>query len=129
MSSSNEKSALVSAGSPKKFYFLHPEKNGTSSVQPTQQSLELGNIHDEDADNQPKSYFSWMSSFFNKPKDGYQVITSSTPAASGTSNITSKPRSVPVKIEPKVFFANERTFLAWLHMAVTLASISVAIVA
>ena len=40
-----------------------------------------------------------------------------------------KLRKVPIKIEPKVFFANERTFLAWLHMAVTLASISMAIVA
>ena len=38
-------------------------------------------------------------------------------------------RKVPVKVEPKVFFANERTFLAWLHMAMTLASISVGIVA
>ncbi len=43
--------------------------------------------------------------------------------------VNRKPRKVPVKIEPKVFFANERTFLAWLHMSVTLASISVAIVA
>lgn len=40
-----------------------------------------------------------------------------------------KPRKLPIKVEPKVFFANERTFLAWLHMSVTLASISVAIVA
>lgn len=40
-----------------------------------------------------------------------------------------KPRKVPVKVEPKVFFANERTFLSWLHMSLTLASISVAIVA
>ena len=38
-------------------------------------------------------------------------------------------RKVPVKIEPKVYFANERTFLAWMHMSVMLASISVAIVA
>jgi hypothetical protein len=38
-------------------------------------------------------------------------------------------RKVPVKVEPKVYFANERTFLAWLHMSVTLASISVAIIA
>lgn len=36
---------------------------------------------------------------------------------------------VPVKVEPKVYFANERTFLSWLHMAVTLATISMAIVA
>ena len=40
-----------------------------------------------------------------------------------------KPRKIPVKIEPKVFFANERTFLAWMHMSVTLVSISIAIVA
>jgi len=30
---------------------------------------------------------------------------------------------------PQVFFANERTFLAWLNMAVTLSSISIAILA
>eukprot|EP01034_Spumella_vulgaris_P026116 gene26116-32647_t len=40
-----------------------------------------------------------------------------------------KQRKVPIKVEPKVFFANERTFLSWLHMSVTLASISLAIVA
>ncbi|KAL3791009.1 hypothetical protein HJC23_002998 [Cyclotella cryptica] len=39
------------------------------------------------------------------------------------------PRSVPVKVDPKVFFANERTFLAWLHVSVILAGASVAIVA
>jgi uncharacterized membrane protein YidH (DUF202 family) len=35
--------------------------------------------------------------------------------------------STLMKIEPKTFFANERTFLAWLHMAVTVASISAAL--
>jgi uncharacterized membrane protein YidH (DUF202 family) len=38
-------------------------------------------------------------------------------------------RKIPIKIEPKVFFANERTFLAWLHMSVTLAAIALGIVA
>lgn len=38
-------------------------------------------------------------------------------------------RSAPVKVDPKVFFANERTFLAWLHVSVILAGASVAIVA
>ena len=33
-----------------------------------------------------------------------------------------------IKVEPKVFFANERTFLTWMHTSITLASISVAIV-
>jgi uncharacterized membrane protein YidH (DUF202 family) len=34
------------------------------------------------------------------------------------------PRRTPMKIEPKVFFANERTLLSWLHMAITLGSIA-----
>ncbi len=59
---------------------------------------------------------SWFSSLFSK--SGYSRID----------NIQ-KPRKVPIKVEPKVFFANERTFLAWLHMSLTLASISLAIVA
>eukprot|EP00197_Chlamydomonas_leiostraca_P000109 CAMPEP_0202888524 /NCGR_PEP_ID=MMETSP1391-20130828/43232_1 /ASSEMBLY_ACC=CAM_ASM_000867 /TAXON_ID=1034604 /ORGANISM="Chlamydomonas leiostraca, Strain SAG 11-49" /LENGTH=704 /DNA_ID=CAMNT_0049571829 /DNA_START=1666 /DNA_END=3777 /DNA_ORIENTATION=+ len=36
-------------------------------------------------------------------------------------------RTTPMRIEPKTFFANERTFLAWLHMAVTLGSIAAAL--
>lgn len=40
-----------------------------------------------------------------------------------------KLRKAPVKIEPKVFFANERTFLAWMHLSVILAGASIAILA
>ena len=36
---------------------------------------------------------------------------------------------VPQKIEPKLIFANERTFIKWLHMAVLLSSSSVAVLA
>eukprot|EP01032_Pedospumella_encystans_P038367 gene38367-43461_t len=61
---------------------------------------------------------SWWSQFFKRGGSTHQ-------AAEGQA----KPRKVPVKVEPKVYFANERTFLSWLHMSVTLASISVAIVA
>jgi uncharacterized membrane protein YidH (DUF202 family) len=38
-----------------------------------------------------------------------------------------KPRKIPMRIEPKTFFANERTFLSWLAMATTLGTISTAI--
>lgn len=38
------------------------------------------------------------------------------------------PRKVPLRIEPKTYFANERTFLAWLHMAVTLGGVATALV-
>lgn len=40
-----------------------------------------------------------------------------------------KLRKMPIKVEPKVYFANERTFLAWLHTSVILAAASVSIVA
>ncbi len=39
-----------------------------------------------------------------------------------------KKRQAAIKIEPKIFFANERTFLAWLHSSVLLAGASVAMV-
>jgi len=35
--------------------------------------------------------------------------------------------TIPMKIEPKTFFANERTFLSWMHMAVTIGSIGAAL--
>eukprot|EP00586_Coscinodiscus_wailesii_P021964 CAMPEP_0172496586 /NCGR_PEP_ID=MMETSP1066-20121228/89807_1 /TAXON_ID=671091 /ORGANISM="Coscinodiscus wailesii, Strain CCMP2513" /LENGTH=204 /DNA_ID=CAMNT_0013268957 /DNA_START=24 /DNA_END=638 /DNA_ORIENTATION=+ len=38
-----------------------------------------------------------------------------------------KPRRAPVKIEPKVFFANERTLMAWTHLSVWLATGAVTI--
>lgn len=51
-------------------------------------------------------------------------------ATGGTaSTLEAFPRSAPVKIDPKVFFANERTFLAWMHVSVILAGASVAMVA
>ena len=34
------------------------------------------------------------------------------------------PRKAPLKVEPKVYFANERTFLAWLHLVAVLAGAS-----
>ncbi|RSH78074.1 GTPase regulator Nrf1 [Apiotrichum porosum] len=39
---------------------------------------------------------------------------------------TAKKRiALPVRVEPKVFFANERTFLSWLHFAVILGGLAV----
>jgi len=40
-----------------------------------------------------------------------------------------KIRKVPMKIEPKVFFANERTFLSWMHSATFLSAASMGIIA
>jgi uncharacterized membrane protein YidH (DUF202 family) len=67
-----------------------------------------------------------VQSWFSTIGENVKSVFGGSHAAAGTQ---AKPRKLPIKVEPKVFFANERTFLAWLHMSVTLASISVAIVA
>lgn len=73
----------------------------------------------------------WFNNFFkNVGKKSHPFApTSSGPTPSGGIDSSSFPRSAPVKIDPKVFFANERTFLAWMHVAVILAGASVAITA
>jgi len=37
----------------------------------------------------------------------------------------SKRIALPVRVEPKVSFANERTFLSWLHFTVVLGGLAV----
>ena len=34
-----------------------------------------------------------------------------------------------LQVEPKLFFANERTFISWLHMAVIMSSMSIGVLA
>lgn len=61
---------------------------------------------------------STISQFFDT---GSRTSVAKDPAA--------KERKIPTKVEPKVFFSNERTFLSWLNMAVTLSTISLAVIA
>jgi uncharacterized membrane protein YidH (DUF202 family) len=41
--------------------------------------------------------------------------------------VTGRPSKGAVKVDPKIFFAHERTFLAWLHAALLLAGAAIAI--
>lgn len=114
---SNEKTKLISGGNtssqePKSFYFLKSTK--ASNEDDTISSLDRRPSLASGKNSSP--FFSKLYKMFQKDPNEYKPLNQ-------------KPRKVPVKIEPKVFFANERTFLAWLHMSVTLASISIAIVA
>lgn len=145
--SSSEKSALNSE--PKKFYFLNnrspkegDEKgdSNSSNTKDPSKGLELvDRIYNEKDKTKiiggvnlqnpiPSNTNSWtegpVGSFIKgllgrRSDHNYQLLNERKPL----------PRKVPIKVEPKVFFANERTFLAWLHMSITLASISIAIVA
>jgi uncharacterized membrane protein YidH (DUF202 family) len=49
------------------------------------------------------------------------------PSVHGQDRVNYKPRKVPMKVEPKTFFANERTMLSWLHMSVTMGTIGSAL--
>jgi uncharacterized membrane protein YidH (DUF202 family) len=42
-----------------------------------------------------------------------------------TNHFTGKRISLPTRVEPKVFFANERTFLSWLNFTVILGGLAV----
>jgi uncharacterized membrane protein YidH (DUF202 family) len=65
--------------------------------------------------------------FGSKKKDNALAVVTKSSSSSTTRMV--KPRAAPIKIEPKVFFANERTFLAWMHISIILAGASVAILA
>ena len=111
----------VEMSEPKSFYFLskapHQETKeldgGYNSI--TNRSNAEGNSTTGVPESETISITSWLRDMLGTKK--YQAIREQ------------KTRKVPTKVEPKVFFANERTFLAWLHMSVTLSTISMAIVA
>lgn len=114
----NEETQQLVPNSPAKgFYFLNSQKSFKEG--------EAGGIsvEVENEEETPEPAIGGIRAFWNSLafRRDYARIDGN--------DVMNKPRKVPVKVEPKVFFANERTFLAWLHMAVTLASISVAIVA
>ncbi|KAJ1971002.1 hypothetical protein H4R35_005527 [Dimargaris xerosporica] len=92
---------------------------------------------------QSRSLFQWPRWF--RRQHGYKSLDAST-AAAGSSDAGPSPRSsygttstrlpftaqnqpgkriaIPVRVEPKVFFANERTFLSWLNFSVVLGSLA-----
>lgn len=56
-----------------------------------------------------------------------EVLKKKTPKATTSSHTMShnKRIALPARVEPKVFFANERTFLSWLNFTVILGSLGV----
>lgn len=65
-----------------------------------------------------KDKFAVLRNLFKRRKRGNGINTP-------TNN---KRIAIPVRIEPKVFFANERTFLSWLHFSIFLGGIATALV-
>ncbi|TPX66731.1 hypothetical protein SpCBS45565_g04244 [Spizellomyces sp. 'palustris'] len=62
--------------------------------------------------------FSWAGGFGN-------LFKRDSPQSRGASTATPQKRiALPVRVEPKVFFANERTFLSWLHFCIVLGGLA-----
>jgi uncharacterized membrane protein YidH (DUF202 family) len=58
---------------------------------------------------------SWQQTFTSKPDHANSQIPY---------QMNQKRIILPVRIEPKVFFANERTFLSWLHFCIVLGGLA-----
>ena len=56
------------------------------------------------------------------PSSPGPVLMSTQPLLQRTAN---KRIALPIRVEPKVAFANERTFLSWLHFTVILGGLAV----
>jgi len=74
-----------------------------------------------------KGLFGGVFGGFGKGGNAFQTNGSGGAKRVATSADIMRHRQGAIKVEPKVFFANERTFLAWLHCAVLLAGASIAI--
>jgi hypothetical protein len=72
------------------------------------------------------SYHYWMRE--TTTTNGRPLIDTNNAAATSSLKETTKLITF-TKIKPKVYFANERTFLAWLNISVSFATISLAILA
>ncbi|GBC09375.1 hypothetical protein RclHR1_08800008 [Rhizophagus clarus] len=53
-----------------------------------------------------------------------EYLATVTPAGKVPKTYQGKKIAIPVRVEPKVFFANERTFLSWLNFSVTLGAVA-----
>ena len=123
--SDTQQSGRSSSFDTKNFYFL--KKTSSNNSLDGKNSPSQSHVPPHVPPSQNSSWLNPLSWGSNGSNSGYMPINNNSPSLNAER--LQKIRKVPIKIEPKVFFANERTFLAWLHMSVTLASISMAIVA
>ncbi|KAL3896173.1 MAG: hypothetical protein SGCHY_004251 [Lobulomycetales sp.] len=76
----------------------------------------------------PSNIVSRLRGYISRYTSGSANASSST-AANGNESVLlraapGKRIALPVRIEPKVFFANERTFLSWLHFCIVLGGLA-----
>jgi uncharacterized membrane protein YidH (DUF202 family) len=68
-----------------------------------------------------------LMALLGPPPGGYRRLGGGGGGAGGVAGGSPVAGVVPMRLEPKTFLANERTFLSWLHMSVTIGSIAAAL--
>lgn len=66
----------------------------------------------------------WLKDTFVAGKDDYSKVPAGTVFDTRVIVPEGKRISVPVRVEPKVYFANERTFLSWIEIGILLGAIA-----
>ena len=94
---------------------------GSVKINPENDTVEFGECYEEDEEED-------YEDIYDRTERGDCGWARSFCCPSGYAAPVLAPTSIQ-KIEPKIFFANERTFLHWLHSAVTLMTVSSAILA
>ncbi|PKI85743.1 hypothetical protein MVES_000258 [Malassezia vespertilionis] len=86
------------------------------------ESEALANAYVEDLPPEGSTHTMNYALFSGLPTFGFPLSMSTQPLLQRTAG---KRIALPVRVEPKVFFANERTFLSWLSFTVTLSALAV----
>uniref|UniRef100_A0A7S2P5P1 DUF202 domain-containing protein n=1 Tax=Leptocylindrus danicus TaxID=163516 RepID=A0A7S2P5P1_9STRA len=125
MSSATEKTPL-NQHKDSTFYFLDRRRN--SSVQDVVQAAVENDANRERSQLPPKKQSDEGGGLLGTFKRKSGSVKSNGNSKQTREREHLKLRKVPIKVEPKVYFANERTFLSWLHTSIILAATSISIV-
>jgi hypothetical protein len=107
---------------------FNPRVLGSRNGAPPPSSAPGGRLHGRHNMKQPSVGGGWVDYVVDSLKPSFAPLPPLSPVgsdyASGGVGTLLIPRKAPVKVEPKVHFANERTFLSWLHIIAMLTAAS-----
>lgn len=116
---------INTAASPKPYYFLAGRRDSTDGE--SLERLPVGSTEEEFASRPVLSHHSTSKRDASRNQGFLAKLFGKRNKRIRSPSQSIKSNKAAIKVEPKVFFSNERTFLAWLHTSVLLAGASIAI--
>jgi uncharacterized membrane protein YidH (DUF202 family) len=129
MSSSEQTPLLSSAGTAESSSGLHPhnDPNRDEEVTRTPYVTKKERRRDENSVIPSRPVTKRQNNGTHSPDDKTNIMNNEELEPLDLVGTMLKPRRAPLKLEPKVYFANERTLMAWTHLSVWLATAAVTI--